>query len=134
MGLWHKKGLPNIGRKTIPYHHLHHVAPPVRISLTLSLTLLYCTLLPVDLQGYILYRHRTAECRFLLVILTLLHHVKGSTGICHLWVCLTFPAVSCMSGSSNLDSFHISIQLLLAKSFVSFYQSDLTSIWPIAYR
>ena len=41
----------------------------------------YCPLLLACLQGYILYRHRAAVCRFQLVILSLLVHVKESTGI-----------------------------------------------------
>ena len=45
----------------------------------------YDPLLPAGLQSYILYRHRAAVCRFKLVILPLLGHVKGSTGVHHLW-------------------------------------------------
>ena len=45
----------------------------------------YRPLLPADLQGYIPYRHRAAVCRFELVVLLLLVHVKGSTGVHHLW-------------------------------------------------
>ena len=37
----------------------------------------YSPLLPVGLQGYILYRHRAAVCRFELVVLPLLFHVIG---------------------------------------------------------
>ena len=44
-------------------------------------TLLYHPLLPAVLQGYILYQHRAAVCRFKLVVLTLLIHVNGSTGV-----------------------------------------------------
>ena len=40
---------------------------------------------PAGFQGYILYLHRAAVCRFELVILPLLGHVKGSTGVHHLW-------------------------------------------------
>ena len=36
-------------------------------------------------QGYIPYRHRAAVCWFALVVLPLLGHVKGSTGVYHLW-------------------------------------------------
>ena len=39
-----------------------------------------------SLRGYILYRHRAVAFRFLLVVLPLLVHVKGSTGVYHLWV------------------------------------------------
>ena len=47
---------------------------------------LYRQSLPAGLQGYILYRHRAAVCRFELVVLPLLDHLKGSTGVHHLWV------------------------------------------------
>ena len=36
------------------------------------------------LQGYILYRYKAVVCRFELVVLPLLVHVKGSTGVCRL--------------------------------------------------
>ena len=65
-------------------------------------TRLYRPSLPGGLQGYILYRHRAVIYRFLPFVLPLLVHVKGSTGVCHLWV---RPVASHMSGSSNLDSF-----------------------------
>ena len=45
----------------------------------------YHPLLPAGLQDYIPYRHRVAVCRFELVVLPLLGHVKGSTGVHHLW-------------------------------------------------
>ena len=41
-------------------------------------------LLPAGLQGYIPHRHRAAVCRFELIVLPLLVHVKGSTGLHHL--------------------------------------------------
>ena len=76
----------------------------------------YCPLLPAGLKGYIPNRHRAAVCRFELVILSL-------------WRCPqeyityelipTSPAVSCMSDSSNFDSFHdgwlVAIKLLLCE-------------------
>ena len=37
--------------------------------------------LPESLQGYILYQHRAVVYRFLLVVLPLLIHVMGSTGV-----------------------------------------------------
>ena len=43
----------------------------------------YHPLLPVGLQGYIPYWHRAAVCRFKLVILPLLVHVKEFTGVHH---------------------------------------------------
>ena len=49
-------------------------------------TPLYCPSLPVGLQGYILYWHRAVVCRFLLVILLLLVHVKGSTGVIYIYI------------------------------------------------
>ena len=48
----------------------------------------YHSLLPVGLQGYILYQHRAAVCRFELVVLPLVVHVNGSTGVHHLWTLL----------------------------------------------
>ena len=45
----------------------------------------YRPLLPVGLQEYIPYLHRAAVCRFELVVLPLLSHVKGSTEVLHLW-------------------------------------------------
>ena len=45
----------------------------------------YRTLLSTDPQGYIPYWHRAAVCRFELVVLLLLVHVRGSTGVHHLW-------------------------------------------------
>ena len=41
--------------------------------------------LPAGSQGYIQYPHRSAVCRFELVVLLSLSHVKGSTGVHHLW-------------------------------------------------
>ena len=49
-------------------------------------TRLYRLLLPGGLQGYILLRHRAAAYRFPLVVLLLLVHVIGSTGVHRLWV------------------------------------------------
>ena len=74
------------------YHH-HQVTPSARISLTLSRhPFLFRPSLPVDLQGYILDRHRAVVCRFYLVVILLLVHVKGSTGVHHLWACLYFSS------------------------------------------
>ena len=52
----------------------------------------YRTLLPAGLQGYIPYRHIAAVCRFVLVFLPLLVHVKESTGVRHLWACPYFSS------------------------------------------
>ena len=46
-------------------------------------TRLYRLSHPEGLQGYILYRQRTVVNRFLLVVLFLLVHIKGSTGVYH---------------------------------------------------
>ena len=54
------------------------------------------------LQGYIPYPHIAAVCMYELL---LLGHMRGSIGVHHLWARLASPAVSCMSGSSSLDSF-----------------------------
>ena len=45
----------------------------------------YCSSLLAGLQGYILYPHRAAVCRFELVALLSLGHVEGSTGVHYLW-------------------------------------------------
>ena len=47
-------------------------------------TRLYRPTLLVGLQGYILYRHSAVLYRFWLVLLLLLVHVIGSTGVYHL--------------------------------------------------
>ena len=49
-------------------------------------THIYRPSLPGGLQGYILYRHRVVVYRSLLVVLHMLIHVKGSSGVCHLGV------------------------------------------------
>ena len=43
----------------------------------------YRPLFSADLQDYIPYRHRAAVCRFELGVLSLLVHVKRSTGVHH---------------------------------------------------
>ena len=77
-------------------HASHHrtLKQPMDIKLQLSIIIImsqyqhgypwpslatppYRPLLQVDLQGYIPYRHRAAECRLELVVLPLLVHVKG---------------------------------------------------------
>ena len=78
-------------------------------------TLLYRLLLPASLQGYISYRHGAAVCRFLLVVLW-----RGPQEYINYEFVLTSPAVSCMSGSSNFDSFRSDILLGLTLSFFSF--------------
>ena len=46
----------------------------------------YGSSLPAGPQGYTPYHHRAAECRFELVVLPILGHVKGYIGVHHLWV------------------------------------------------
>ena len=68
-------------------HHPHrHVAPPLGSPWPSPATRIYRPSLPVVLQCYILNRHRAVVCRFLPVVLPLLVHVKGSTGVCRLCV------------------------------------------------
>ena len=59
----------------------HHVTTPARSLWPSRATHLYRLLLPVGLQGNILYRHRAVVYKFELVVLPLLVHVKGSTGV-----------------------------------------------------
>ena len=54
------------------------------------------------LQGNIPYPHIAAVCMFALVVLLLLGHMWVSMGVHHLWA---RPCFSCMTDSSNLDSF-----------------------------
>ena len=77
-------------------------------------TRLYRPSLPRGLPGYILYRHRLVLYRFLLAVLPLLVHVKGSTGVYHLRVHPYFCSISVLS---NFDSFRdgllvVAVQLL----------------------
>ena len=53
------------------HHHHHHVAPSDPLS----------PFLQAGLQRYIPYQHRAVACRFGMVILPLLVHMKGSTGV-----------------------------------------------------
>ena len=66
-------------------HHHHHVEPLARISLTLSRHSPYRSSPLAGLQGYIPYPHRDAVFMFELVVLLLLGHMCGSTGVHHLW-------------------------------------------------
>ena len=95
----------NLVMKFIAISSHHHIVPSAQISLTLFATLLYHPLLLVGLQGYILPRHRAVVCGY-----------RWSSCLCSsMWrgpqeyVTYEFvpisPAVSRMSGSSNLDSF-----------------------------
>ena len=63
-------------------------------------------------QDNIPYPHIAAECMFVLVVLLLHGHVWGSIRV-HLFEFVpASPAVSCMSGSSNLNSFRDRRQVL----------------------
>ena len=53
-------------------------------------TALYRSSLLASPQGYIPYPHRAPVCRFELVVLLLLGHVRGSIGVHHLWARLCF--------------------------------------------
>ena len=61
-------------------HHHHYVVPLARISLTLSHHSPYCSLPLAGLQGYNPYTHIAAECMFVLVVLLLPGHMRGSIG------------------------------------------------------
>ena len=65
----------------------------------------YHPLLSANPQGYIPYRHRAAVCKFELDVLPLLVHVKGPQHCIIYELVPASPAMSCMSGSSNFDSF-----------------------------
>ena len=60
----------------------------------------------VGLQGHIPYPHIAAECMFEPVVPPLPGHMWGSIGVQFLYELVpASPAVTCMSGSSSLDSF-----------------------------
>ena len=85
--------LINIADCIINYIYHHYVTPSTRISLTLSrhpsLSFIasgrFSRLHPVSAHSCL--------CRFLLIVLPLLVHVKGSTGVCHLWVRPYFSSI-----------------------------------------
>ena len=83
-----------------PWHYL--ATPPNR------------SLLLAGPQGYIPYPHSAAVFRFDLL---LFGYVRGSIGAITYELVSASPAVSCMSGSSNLDSFpdgrQVAVQLVL---------------------
>ena len=90
-------------------HYL--VVPSARISLTLSCHPPNRSSLLAGLQGYTSHLHRAAVCRFGLVALLLLGHVKGSTRVYSLWARPFF--------SFNFDSFRdggeVAVELLLCE-------------------
>ena len=73
--------------------------------------------LPAGPQGNTLHPHRAAVSRLELVTLLLLCHVKGSAEYITYELVPTSPALCCMSGSFNLDSFRdgwlVAVQLVL---------------------
>ena len=86
----------------------------------------YRPLLLAGPQGYILYRHKAAVCRFQLVVLPLHVHVKGSTGVHHLCpACLVhvilivyviggrWPYSCCFVGCCLQDLFNIACSILV---------------------
>ena len=77
----------------------------------------YSPLLPVGLQKYIPNQHKAAVCRFELVVLSLLVHIKGPQEYITYELVPTSPIVSRMSGLSNLDNFRdgslVAVQLLV---------------------
>ena len=86
------------------HHHHPHVVQVARISLTLSRHFPYRSSPQAGLLDNIPYPHIAAECMFVLVVLLLHGHVWGST------------RVSCMSDSSNVNSFsdrrQVAVQLV----------------------
>ena len=65
--------------------HHHLVVPSAWISLTLSRHPSLSFIASGRSSGYTPYPHRAAVCRFELVALLLLGHVKGSILVHHLW-------------------------------------------------
>ena len=86
------------------HHHHHHVVPLVRISLTLSRNFSLSFIAFGRSSGL----HPVSShscCRFELVVLLLLGHMRGPLEYITDEFVLASPAVSCVSGSSNLYSF-----------------------------
>ena len=86
-------------RMSIHPHNYSDILDPI------SLPPPYRSSLLAGPQGYIPYPHRAAVCRFELVALLLLGHVRGPLVYITYELVSASPAVSCMSGSSNFDSF-----------------------------
>ena len=68
------------------YHHHHHVVLVARISLTLSHHFSLSFITSGRSSGLHPYPHIVAECIFVLVVLLLLGHMRGSIRVHHLWV------------------------------------------------
>ena len=78
------------------HHHHHHVVPLPRISLTLSSHFTLSFIASGRSSGLHPVSNIAAVRMFKMVVLILLGHIE---------LVLTSPVVSCVSGSSNLDSF-----------------------------
>ena len=66
------------------HHHHHHVVRLARISLTLSLHVSLSFIASGRSSGLHPYHHIAAVCMFELVVLLLIGHMRGSTGVHHL--------------------------------------------------
>ena len=80
----------------------HHLVVP---SAWISLTLFHHPSLSLIVSGFTPYPHRAAVCKFELVALLLLGHVKGSIGVPRLWTRLYFSSSVPHVWSSNFDNF-----------------------------
>ena len=65
----------------------------------------YRSTLLAGLQGYIPYPYKATVCMFELVVLLLHGHMWGPEEYITYELVPAYPAVSCISGSSTLDSF-----------------------------
>ena len=97
------------------HHHYHHVVLSAQISLTLSC---HPSLSSIASRRFsMLHPVSVHVCRSKLVFLPLLVHVRGSQEVVTNELVPTSPAVSCVSGSFNLDSFrdglYVAVQSLL---------------------
>ena len=107
----------------IHHHHHHHVVLVARISLTLSR---YFSLSPqAGLLDNILYPHIVAKCMFVLVVLLLPGHVWGPQEYITYELVTASPAVSCMSGSSSLNSFRDRRQVVVQLVFCGVLPPEL---------
>ena len=86
--------------------------------------------LPVGPQGYTPYPLRAAVCRFELVTLLLLSHVKGFTGVHHLWAHLYFSSsvLHFWFIFICLSVFYIKQAFLIFNKFLSSLLYNLTSL------
>ena len=93
-------------------HHRHH---HVTIFLILFCYPSLSSIVPADLQGYIPYRHRAVRSSWSPCLCSVTW--RGPLKYIPYELVPTSPFVSCMSGSSNFDSFHdvwlVAVQMLL---------------------